>query len=104
MSTNYKFFQHKDCEYFPCHKGIPEEDFNCLFCYCPLYFLGEDCGGGFSYTKKGVKNCMDCGRPHRRENYDEIIDILRKAMDLKAKDCPVASSGEKPQNGGLEGK
>ena len=30
------FFQNRPCEYFPCHKGIPEEAFNCLFCYCPL--------------------------------------------------------------------
>ena len=29
MSEHYKFFQNRQCEYFPCHKGIPEEDFNC---------------------------------------------------------------------------
>ena len=45
MSEYYKFFQNKKCEYFPCHKGIPEEDFNCLFYYCPLYPLGKSCGG-----------------------------------------------------------
>ena len=26
MSENYKFFQNKKCEYFPCHKGIPEDE------------------------------------------------------------------------------
>ena len=35
-TENYKFFQHKDCEFFPCHKTNKPEDFNCLFCYCPL--------------------------------------------------------------------
>ena len=33
----YAYFSHKKCEYFPCHKGADPEDFNCLFCYCPLY-------------------------------------------------------------------
>ncbi len=101
MSENYRFFSHKDCEYFPCHKGIEEEDFNCLFCYCPLYFLGDACGGNFTYTKSGVKNCMGCSRPHRRENYDLIIEKLKEAMRLSGKPCPVeekfksSASGDK---------
>ena len=33
---NYDFFQHKACEYFPCHQGADPETFSCLFCYCPL--------------------------------------------------------------------
>ena len=37
QNKHYNFFQNKECEYFPCHKGVKEEDFNCLFCYCPLY-------------------------------------------------------------------
>ncbi len=73
----YAFFCHRDCEYFPCHEGIPAEDFNCLFCYCPLYFLGERCGGRFTYTKNGVKNCVGCTVPHRRENYGRIMAILK---------------------------
>ena len=28
----YQFIQNRACEYFPCHKGVAEEDFNCLFC------------------------------------------------------------------------
>ena len=42
---NYSFVQNRACEYFPCHEGVPEEDFNCLFCYCPLYALGKACAG-----------------------------------------------------------
>ena len=39
--ANFDFFQHKQCEYFPCHKGVDPEKFSCLFCYCPLYALGR---------------------------------------------------------------
>lgn len=49
MSEHYKFFQNKECEYFPCHKVKNTENFNCLFCYCPLYALGDKCGGNFKY-------------------------------------------------------
>ena len=38
-SNNYSFFNHKECEYFPCHETAHPEEFNCLFCYCPLYTL-----------------------------------------------------------------
>ena len=24
-TTNYKFFQHKNCEFFPCHQGLAED-------------------------------------------------------------------------------
>ncbi|MEA4968920.1 MAG: cysteine-rich small domain-containing protein, partial [Candidatus Pelethousia sp.] len=47
------FFCHKECEYFPCHETSHPEEFNCLFCYCPLYALGERCGGHFSYSPSG---------------------------------------------------
>ena len=69
----YAFFQNRACEKFPCHKGVPEEDFNCLFCYCPLYALGDKCGGNFHYTGKGSKSCVDCNFPHKRENYDAVL-------------------------------
>ena len=108
MSENYRFFRHAECEYFPCHEGVPEEDFNCLFCYCPLYFLGEKCGGSFTYTKSGVKNCMGCSRPHRRENYDLIIAKLKEAMKLQGQPCQVEeklrAEAEKAENSGPAGK
>ncbi len=49
------------------------ENFNCLFCYCPLYALGEDCGGNYIYTESGIKNCINCGIPHIRDNYGKIL-------------------------------
>lgn len=69
----YSFFQHKECEFFPCHKTDKPEDFNCLFCYCPLYALGKSCGGAFRYTEEGVKDCSGCTFPHRKDNYDRMI-------------------------------
>jgi len=82
---HYAFFQNTDCEYFPCHKTAHPESFNCLFCYCPLYALGRECGGNFCYTESGIKNCVNCMFPHRKENYDRVIarfgDIVRKMQE-----------------------
>ena len=75
---HYKYFCNKECEFFPCHKISNEDDFNCLFCYCPLYSLGAKCGGNFKYTESGIKNCTDCTIPHMRKNYDIIIEKLKK--------------------------
>ena len=82
---NYKYFQHKTCEYFPCHKTDKPEDFNCLFCYCPLYALGKDCGGNFTYTESGIKDCSGCLIPHHRDNYDRIIDKMEQIITLAKK-------------------
>ena len=83
--ANYDFFQNKSCEYFPCHKGIEEECFSCLFCYCPLYALGENCGGCFTYTQDGIKDCSGCTRPHRREEYEKILSHMDKIIALAKK-------------------
>ena len=82
---HYKFFQNTMCEYFPCHKGADPETFSCLFCYCPLYALGENCGGCFSYTEEGVKDCSACLRPHRAENYDAILEKFPEIVKLAQK-------------------
>ena len=76
------FFQNRECEFFPCHKGADEADFNCLFCYCPLYALGRRCGGNFCYTESGVKDCSNCRFPHRRENYDRINERFQEIVEL----------------------
>ena len=73
MPHEYAYFAHKNCEYFPCHAGADAENFNCLFCYCPLYALGPECGGNFTYLENGVKDCSRCLFPHRRENYDAVL-------------------------------
>lgn len=74
MSRAYAYFSHRACEYFPCHAGADTENFNCLFCYCPLYPLGADCGGNFTYLASGIKDCSRCLFPHRRENYDAVLE------------------------------
>jgi len=76
----YKFFQNRKCEYFPCHKGVAEEDFNCLFCYCPLYALGKACGGNCTYTEQGFKDCSKCAVPHQRNNYEKIVERYKDIM------------------------
>ncbi len=70
-TERYKFFNHATCEFYPCH-DMPAEQLNCLFCYCPLYCLGNACGGNFSYIGD-VKDCSACTVPHRVENYDYIM-------------------------------
>lgn len=69
---SYTFFTKQDCPYFPCHNHADPADFNCLFCYCPLYALGEDCGGTFCYTEDGIKDCSNCLLPHQREGFDHV--------------------------------
>lgn len=81
----YSFFQNKNCEYFPCHKTSKPEDFSCLFCYCPLYALGDKCGGNFVYLKSGYKDCSGCLIPHVRANYGRIIDKYPEIAALASK-------------------
>ncbi len=84
---NFAFNQNTKCEYFPCHKMENTEDFNCLFCYCPLYALGSKCGGAFKYTENGVKDCSGCSLPHVRKNYGYVMekfgDIIEVAKNNK---------------------
>ena len=75
-TRNYACFTHRTCEFFPCHPGADPEHFNCLFCYCPLYALGTECGGSFDVLPNGVKDCTHCLFPHRPENYDAVIAKL----------------------------
>ena len=89
----YAYFSHRECEYFPCHPGADPENFNCLFCYCPLYMLGRHCGGNFRYTEKGIKDCTQCLIPHDRANYRKITGRFRELADLLSE---LDGSSEKP--------
>ena len=79
---SYRFFNNNKCEYFPCHKTNEPENFNCLFCYCPLYALKDKCGGNFRYTEKGIKDCTNCTLPHKRDNYDYIIGKFQEIVEI----------------------
>ena len=81
MKNSYRYFANKECEYYPCHKGL--EDFNCLFCYCPLYSK-RNCPGKPEYIEvrgKQIKSCLHCTFPHQPENYDVIMKFLSKNMN-----------------------
>ena len=80
----YAFFSNQACEYYPCHPVPEGTEFNCLFCYCPLYMLGPDCGGKFTYLENGCKDCSGCVRPHLRENYGEIVQCYQKIQEAMA--------------------
>ena len=83
-TENFKFFSHKDCEFFPCHKVKNPDDFNCLFCYCPLYLT--DCGGNYNILSNGIKDCSDCTIPHMEKNYEFILSKFRNAAKQKAQE------------------
>ena len=77
MKNSTRYFSNTDCEYYPCHANAKRENFNCLFCYCPLYGL-SDCGGNPTYLPNGIKDCSGCLRPH--EDYDGVIARLREEV------------------------
>ena len=81
----FSFNQNKRCEYFPCHKTDRPEDFNCLFCYCPLYTLGSKCGGNFRYLEDGTKDCSNCLVPHRKEAYGTVLHKFEELKQLALK-------------------
>lgn len=77
MENSYRYFENRDCKYYPCHEGI--EEMNCLFCFCPLYGR-EHCPGNPEYMiSKGqkIKSCLHCTFPHQAENYEIIMQFLR---------------------------
>lgn len=78
--NDYSFFQNDGCKYFPCHKGVKEEAFNCLFCFCPLYLLKEDCGGNMSYAS-GIKDCTGCTKVHDDTAYEHVMSKMSLVME-----------------------
>lgn len=78
----FKFMQNSECEYFPCHKTESEQEFNCMFCYCPLYALKDSCGGNFKYNEKGIKDCSDCSLPHGKQGYEHVMEHIRDVIEL----------------------
>lgn len=82
---NYSFFSNTACEYFPCHRTDHPDDFNCLFCFCPLYALGPDCGGNMQYTENGIKDCSNCMIPHSPGGYDYILSKFDQLAELARK-------------------
>jgi len=84
-SNSYRFFQNRECEFFPCHEVQDEAAFNCLFCYCPLY-LDDNCLGSPEYIITGrgqrIKDCSSCLVVHSPEMYDKVIAHLRRQDEI----------------------
>lgn len=90
---SYKCFSNKDCQYFPCHAETEGKEFNCMFCYCPLYALGTECGGDFQYTASGIKDCSYCTLPHQGEDgWEHIHRNIGKLLDK------VRNKNNRPDN------
>ncbi len=69
MENSYRFFgKIKTVNISLVIRGLT--DFNCLFCYCPMYQLPA-CPGNPSYMekewKKTIKVCTNCTFPHQPE-------------------------------------
>lgn len=79
---HYAYFRNQECEYFPCHPAKDLNNFNCLFCYCPLYALGDRCGGSFTYLPNGCKDCSQCMFPHLKENYGAVTGRYGEILAL----------------------
>jgi Zn-finger protein len=83
---HFSYFSNWQCEFFPCHPDGDPKNFNCLFCYCPLYALGRRCGGKFVILSNGCKDCSGCLFPHLRENYPAVLsrhgELLERMKNL----------------------
>ena len=84
ISSNFtKFsmgFTNSKCEYYPCHESEDIEEFNCLFCYCPMHTL--ECPGTFKILKDSDgtvrKDCSGCKIPH--DGYYKSWKIVQHYM------------------------
>ncbi|MBQ9550542.1 MAG: metal-binding protein [Lachnospiraceae bacterium] len=81
--NSFKYFENRECRYYPCHDMPGDKGVNCLFCYCPLFHL-NDCPGEYHYIEKNGrirKSCVDCSYIHDEDNYREILKLLRDSTD-----------------------
>ena len=76
-----EFFTHKECESYPCHDVDGEGGFNCLFCFCPLYTVSGECGGDYTLTVDGIKDCSGCSLPHDKNSYAIIMQQLKELYE-----------------------
>ena len=82
-SEDKRVFTNEACPYFPCHRLPEGTRFNCVFCYCPLYALGPDCGGAYRYNEKGYKDCTYCTIMHEgSQGFDRVRDLFPKIAEL----------------------
>jgi len=100
LKADFHFFQNTQCRYFPCHGkkrgtgSVPIEDFNCMFCHCPLFFI--NCGIKVPMLK-GFKDCSTCTRIHDKDGWKFVMARLRDHIQVKVKFSRIDIIG---QNGG----
>lgn len=84
MFAPHRFHCNSECQYFPCHNtGMDLKQFNCMFCYCPLYPM-LDCGGSYGIVEHGnykMKDCSACIIPHTPQGYDYIQRKIAEQFD-----------------------
>jgi len=90
MKNGYSYFKNEECEYFPCHKTSGDV-FNCMFCCCPLFPLGDKCGGNFKYIEDGIKDCSDCLIPHTEKGYEYVQSKIREVSEMAKKNRDTGS-------------
>jgi Zn-finger protein len=78
MVNSYKFFENKQCKFYPCHKGLKE--INCLFCYCPLYKTKKCQDKILNFFGCYNYSCNKCTFPHKVKNYEKIIKLLKDGI------------------------
>ena len=71
LYMSYKVFTNRHCEHYPCHTGVKGQ-FNCMFCYCPLY--QHDCNGEYVLINNR-KDCTNCVIPHSGEDGWEMMQM-----------------------------
>ncbi|MBE1236145.1 hypothetical protein IHV25_00525 [Phaeovibrio sulfidiphilus] len=78
-ANGFKGMTNERCPYLPCHPGVRRE-FNCLFCYCPLY--AYQCIGPYKIfiDKHGTarKDCSACTLPH--DGYEGSWKFIQHGM------------------------
>lgn len=81
MKNSCNYYKNTECEYYPCHENAGE-NFNCMFCFCPLYPLGDKCGGNFKYIDGKIKDCSDCLIPHSEKGYEYISKKVSEVTEI----------------------
>lgn len=109
MKNSSRFFENRECRYFPCHEG--QEPLNCLFCYCPFY-LKEKCPGNPTWLKLRKKNGEGSDAQAKEAVQTESAEAKTKGAaqmadagpDAQAakwkiiKDCTYCTFPHKPEN------
>lgn len=82
------------CYWYPCHKSVPEDNYDCRSCYCSLY---EECSkinnslfGGYLLkykdsdgSNKEIFACERCTVLHIKENVDYYLELKEQGFNNK---------------------